>query len=76
LEQFIQRINKYADLPELTAYALHELVKGIYVGAPDKSSGKSKQEIFIRYYLVGFISLNELQNAEVACPKGRTMLKY
>jgi DNA invertase Pin-like site-specific DNA recombinase len=76
LEQFIQRIHKYADLPELTAYALHELVKGIYIGAPDKSSGKRKQEIFIRYDLVGFIPLNELQNAEMACPGGHTILKY
>jgi hypothetical protein len=66
LEKFIQRVHKYADLQELTAYALHELVKAIYVGAPDKSSGKRRQEIFICYDLVGFIPLDELQNAEMA----------
>jgi hypothetical protein len=53
-------------LQELTAYALHELVKAIYVGAPDKSSGKRRQEIFIHYDLVGFIPLDELQSAEMA----------
>ena len=40
LEQFIQRIHKYEDLQEMTPYALRELVKGIYIEAPDKSSGK------------------------------------
>jgi DNA invertase Pin-like site-specific DNA recombinase len=66
LEKFIQRVHKYADLQEVTAYALHELVKAIYIGAPDKSSGKRRQEIFIHYDLVGFIPLDELQNAEMA----------
>ena len=40
LEQFIQRVRKYEDLDELTPYALRELVKAIYIEAPDKSSGK------------------------------------
>ena len=40
LEQFIQRVRKYEDLDELTPYALRELVKPIYIEAPDKSSGK------------------------------------
>ena len=39
LEQFIQRVRKYEDLDELTPYALRELVKAIYIEAPDKSSG-------------------------------------
>ena len=40
LEQFIQRARRYTDLTELTPYALRELVKAVYVEAPDKSSGK------------------------------------
>ena len=35
LEQFIQRVRKYEDLDELTPYALRELVKAIYIEAPD-----------------------------------------
>ena len=66
LDQFIQRIRKYADLQELTPYALRELVKAIYIGAPDKSSGKRRQEIRISYDLVGFIPLNELMKQETA----------
>lgn len=66
LEQFIQRVHKYKDLDELTPYALRELVKAIYIEAPDKSSGKRRQNICISYDLVGFIPLNELMKEETA----------
>ena len=66
LEQFIQRVHKYKDLDELTPYALRELVKGVYIEAPDKSSGKRRQNIRISYDLVGFIPLNELVKEETA----------
>lgn len=66
LEQFIQRVQKYKDLDELTPYALRELVKGVYIEAPDKSSGKRRQNIRISYDLVGFIPLNELMKEETA----------
>ncbi len=64
LEQFIKRVRKYADLKELTPYALRELVKAIYIGAPDKSSGKRRQEIRIEYDLVGYIPLDKLMEQE------------
>ncbi len=66
LEQFIQRAHKYKDLDELTPYALRELVKGVYIEAPNKSSGKRRQNIRISYDLVGFIPLNELMKEETA----------
>ena len=66
LEQFIQRVQKYEDLQELIPYALRELVKAIYIEAPDKSSGKRRQNIRISYGLVGFIPLNELMKEETA----------
>ena len=56
--------EKYTTLKELTPYALRELVKGIYVEAPDKSSGKRKQKAHIEYDLVGFIPVDELMKAE------------
>ena len=66
LELFIQKVRKYADMTELTPYAAHELVKAIYVGAPDKSSGKRRQSIHICYDLIGFIPLSELMTQEMA----------
>ena len=66
LEQFIQRVHKYEDLQELTPYALRELVKAIYIEAPDKSSGKRRQNIRISYDLVGFIPVEDLIKQETA----------
>lgn len=40
--------------------------KGVYIEAPDKSSGKRRQNIRISYDLVGFIPLNELMKEETA----------
>lgn len=66
LELFIQRARRYTDLTELTPYALRELVKAVYVEAPDKSSGKRKQRVHIEYDLVGYIPVYELIKAEQA----------
>ena len=66
LEQFIQRVHRYTNLTELTPYALRELVKAVYVEAPDKSSGKRKQKVHIEYDLVGYIPVDELIKAEQA----------
>ena len=66
LELFIERVQKYADLDELTPYAAHELIKAIYVGAPDKSSGKRRQSVYIEYDLIGFIPFDELMKQETA----------
>ena len=66
LEQFIQRVGRYADLQELTPCALRELVKAVYVEAPDKSTGKRRQNIHISYDLIGFIPLQELAQQETA----------
>ena len=66
LEQFIQRVHRYTNLTELTPYALRELVKAVYVEAPDKSSGKRKQKVHIEYDLVGYILVDELIKAEQA----------
>lgn len=66
LDKFIQRIKSYTDLKELTAYAVHDLIQAIYIGAPDKSSGHRKQSIHICYDLVGFIPLDTLTKQEMA----------
>lgn len=66
LEKFIQRVHKYEDLQEMTPYALRELVKGIYIEVPDKSSGKRRQGVRISYDLVGFVPVEELLKQETA----------
>ncbi len=66
IESFIQKSGQYVGIEVLTPYALHELVKAIYVDAPDKSSGKRTQHIHIQYDGLGFIPLNELLASEKA----------
>lgn len=60
LETFIQRASKYSGLQEINSYTVHELIKAIYVEAPDKSSGHRIQKIHIVYDLIGYIPLDEL----------------
>ena len=66
LDTFIDRAKTYSSLEKLTPYALRELVKAVYVEAPDKSSGKRKQRIHIVYDLIGFIPVEELMSAKEA----------
>ena len=66
LEQFVQRVKRNSTLTELAPYALRELVKAVYVDAPDKSSGKRRQKVHIEYDLVGYIPVDELLKAEQA----------
>ena len=66
IEKFIQTAYKYVDIEELEPYALRELVQAIYVDAPDKSSGKRRQNVHIKYDGIGFIPLNELMQKETA----------
>ena len=66
IEQFVQRVKRNSTLTELTPYALRELVKAVYVEAPDKSSGKRRQKVHIEYDLVGYIPVDELLKAEQA----------
>ena len=66
IDKFIQKVKKYVAIEELDAFTLHDLVQAIYVDAPDKSSGKRRQHIHIKYDGVGFIPLDELMKAETA----------
>ena len=66
MEKFIQKAHKYVRIEELDPYALRELVQAIYVDAPDKSSGKRRQHIHIKYDGIGFIPLEELMKEETA----------
>ena len=66
IEKFIQTAQKYVSIETLNPYALRELVQAVYVEAPDKSSGKRRQNIHIKYDGLGFIPLDELTKGETA----------
>lgn len=69
IDRFISKVRKYLDLDELTPAVLNDMVKAVYVHAPDKSKGYREQQIDISYDLVGILPaslLNELQNRETA----------
>ena len=66
IEQFIQTIKTHVGIEKLDGHILHELVKAIYIGAPDKSSGHRVQHIHIEYSGIGFIPLNELTETKTA----------
>ena len=60
IEKFIRKADKYVGIEEIDPAMLRELIQAIYVEAPDKSSGKRKQHIHIKYDGIGFIPLDEL----------------
>lgn len=66
IDRFIRKAKKYTGITALDAYTLHELVSAIYVDAPDKSSGKRRQHIHIKYDGPGFIPLDELRKEGTA----------
>ena len=69
IDRFIGKVRKYLDLDELTPAILNDMIKAVYVHAPDKSKGYREQQIDISYDLVGILPaslLNDLQNGETA----------
>lgn len=69
IDRFISKVQKYLDLDELTPAVLNDMVKAVYVHAPDKSKGYREQQIDISYDLVGILPvslLHKLQNGETA----------
>ena len=61
IERFIEKVHKYFDLQELTPTILNDMVKRVYVHAPQKVDGKRTQEIDIYYDLVGFLPMSLFQ---------------
>ena len=64
IEKFIRKADKYVGIEEIDPAMLRELIQAIYVEAPDRSSGKRKQHIHIKYDGIGFIPLDELMKHE------------
>ncbi|WP_068499053.1 DUF4368 domain-containing protein [Paenibacillus kribbensis] len=55
VERFICKCKQYTDLTELTPTILNDLVRKVFVEAPNKSDGKRSQNIHISYDLVGIL---------------------
>ena len=66
VERFISKTHKYFDLQELTPSILNDMVKRVYVHAPQTIDGKRTQEIDIVYDLVGILPSSLLNNGETA----------
>ena len=66
VERFISKVHKYFDLQKLTPSVLNDMVKRVYVHAPQKIDGKSTQEIDIVYDLVGILPQSLFNNEETA----------
>jgi len=66
VERFISKVHKYFDLQKLTPSVLNDMVKRVYVHAPQKIDGKRTQEIDIVYDLVGILPQSLFNNEETA----------
>ena len=69
IDRFIRTVKKYLCLTELTPAILNDLVKAVYVHAPDKSSGHRVQDVDISYNYIGILPaslLNDLINGTAA----------
>ena len=67
VERFIRKCKQYTNLTELTPTILNDLVRKVFIEAPDKSDGRHRQNIHIGYGLVGILpELNTPENGEMA----------
>ena len=65
VDRFIRTVKKYLCLTELTPAILNDLVKAVYVHAPDKSSGHRVQDVdYIGIFPASL--LNDLINGNAA----------
>ena len=62
IDRFIGKVRKYLDLEELTPAVLKDMVKAVYLHAPDKSKGYREQQIDISYDLVGILPATMLND--------------
>lgn len=69
VDKFICQAKKYLKLEKLTPAILNDMVKAVYVHAPDNSSGQRVQEVEISYNYIGILPaslLYGLHNKETA----------
>ena len=67
VDKFIRQAKKYLHLEKLTPAVLNDLVKAVYVHAPDNSGGHRVQDVEISYNYIGILPatlLYDLQNGK------------
>ena len=64
-ERFLQLVRKYTDVDELTPTIVNEFISKIVIHAPDKTSGKRKQQIDIYYNAVGVVNILSEEELEI-----------
>lgn len=64
VDRFIRQVKKYLTLDALTPAVVNDMIKAIYVHAPDTSSGKRVQEVEICYNYVGILPASLLYNLD------------
>lgn len=62
IDRFIGKVRKYLDLDKLTPTILNDMVKAVYVHAPEKSKGYREQQIEISCDLVGILPASLLND--------------
>lgn len=60
VDSFIRLAKKHLYLEKLTPAVLNDMVKAVYVHAPDKSSGHRVQDVDISYNHIGILPANLL----------------
>lgn len=55
IDRFVSKVQKYLVLDELTLTVLNDMIKAMYVHAPDKSKGHREQQTNISYDFVGIL---------------------
>mgnify|MGYP000395863383 CR=1 FL=1 len=72
IDRFIGKVRKYLDLDELTPAVLNDMIKAVYVHAPDKSSGHRRQKIEIVWNFIGELEQDEDKQTIERQRKSRT----
>ena len=55
VDKFIRQAKKYLYLEKLILAVLNDLMKAVYVHAPDNSSGHREQDVEISHNFIGFL---------------------
>lgn len=64
VERFIRQVKKYLTLDALAPTVMDNMIKAIYVHAPDTSGGKRVQEVEICYNYVGILPASLLRGLD------------
>ena len=72
VQRFVKTARRYAEVPELTATVLNEIIEKIIVHEADKSSGKRVQDVEIVFNHIGKLPQQiALEIADVAPENGK-----